>query len=60
MRSLGSFGINIQAVILTKPIPFFLTGKKLPLEDGALRYKDLIIYCEEVIYMFPTFFRVVY
>lgn len=53
-------GKRIEAVILTKPIPFFPHGKKLQLIDGALRYKDLIIYDEEMIFMFPTFFKPIY
>lgn len=53
-------GKQIQAVQLVKDIPFFSSGKKHQLVDGALRYKDTIFFDEESIYMFPTFFRPVY
>ncbi|WKK80553.2 hypothetical protein [Marivirga arenosa] len=53
-------GNPIQSVQLIKPIPFFATRKKYPLKEGALRYKDIICYTEETIYLFPTFFRPFY
>jgi|GEM_PF-4227525 hypothetical protein len=53
-------GKPIKAVQLVKVIPFFSTGKNHQLVDGALRYKDIICFDEETIYMFPTFFKPVY
>jgi hypothetical protein len=53
-------GEPIISVELLKPIPFLAMGKRIPLQDGAVRYKDILNFDEEAIYANPTFFRPIY
>ena len=53
-------GEIVKSVKIVKPLPFFKYGHIYQLENGFLKFKDLVKFSEVEIYMYPTFFRPVY
>lgn len=53
-------GEPIQAIQLLKPLPFLQMGKNIPLENGVVKYKNILNFDEDAIYANPTFFKPLY